>query len=457
MEDRILKFILALRSQGVRISLAESADAFKSIQELGVKDRELFRISLQSTLVKDVDNIPTFNELFPQYFGGLGVSGLRGLSEDLTDEEAAVIAQALRDYAEQIRRSLERLMDGDSLTQEELDRTGRRVGLPGMDDLRYQEWMARRMQAALKFDEVQQALQELLEALAQMGMADARIEEIGELVGANLDRWSEQIRRFAGESIAEQAGGTFRQDPLNDLYYRPFRSLSEAEMRILRHEVRRLAARLKTRIALRQKRSKSGILDAKATIRANLKHQNVPMVVKHRDRKLQPRLVVICDISTSMRHLSELMLSLIYSLQDLIRKTHAFAFIDHLEYISPTFERRASAIAVDRVLQRLPSGYYNTDLGRSLDGFVKNYLDTLNRQTSLILLGDGRNNYNNPRIDLFRMMTRRANRTIWINPEQEQLWGTGDSDMLEYAPHCDDILRVNNLAELSGAVDSLLT
>jgi uncharacterized protein with von Willebrand factor type A (vWA) domain len=247
-----------------------------------------------------------------------------------------------------------------------------------------------------------------------------------------------------------------RRNPLDDLYHRPFSSLSEQEMRLLRQEVRRLAARLKTRIALRQKRARSGSLDAKATIRANLKHGNVPMVLKHRDRRLQPRLVVVCDISTSMRHLSELMLSLIYNLQDLVRKTYAFAFIDHIEYISPEFECANAETAIENVLRKMPSGYYNTDLGNSLQGFVHGFLDTLNPRTSLILLGDGRNNFNDPRLDLFCMMARRANKTIWINPEHRRLWGTGDSDMLEYAPNCDYVLRVNTLAELSRAVDRLL-
>jgi hypothetical protein len=36
------------------------------------------------------------------------------------------------------------------------------------------------------------------------------------------------------------------------------------------------------------------------------------------------------------------------------------------------------------------------------------------------------------------------------------LWGTGDSDMLKYAPLCDVILQVSTLAELTVAVDKLL-
>ena len=118
---------------------------------------------------------------------------------------------------------------------------------------------------------------------------------------------------------------------------RPFNSLSDREMDRLRKEVQRLAAALRTRVALRQKKAKTGQLDAKATIRANLKHGSVPMLLKHRQRSLKPKLVVICDISTSMRYCSELMLSLIFAMQDQINRTHAFAFIDHLEYISPDF------------------------------------------------------------------------------------------------------------------------
>jgi uncharacterized protein len=182
----------------------------------------------------------------------------------------------------------------------------------------------------------------------------------------------------------------------------------------------------------------------------------VPIEIRHRDRKLKPKLVVICDVSTSMRPCSELMLSLVHALQDQISKTHAFAFIDHLEYISPELAGREPGKAVAEVLERMPPGYYNTDLGSSLGTLAQDYLDTVDRRTTLIVVGDGRNNYNDPRLDVFRTLARRSRRTIWLNPEAPMLWGTGDSDMLQYAPMCDVILQVNNLAELTAAVDKLL-
>ena len=131
---------------------------------------------------------------------------------------------------------------------------------------------------------------------------------------------------------------------------------------MLRKEVRRLANRLRSRIALRQKRAKTGQLDAKATLRANLQARRRAHGDPHRDHRLKPKLVVICDISTSMRYCSELMLSLVYALQDLVTKTHAFAFIDHLEYISPDFagqagqrrHRRGAGAHAARPLQHRP-------------------------------------------------------------------------------------------------------
>jgi hypothetical protein len=180
------------------------------------------------------------------------------------------------------------------------------------------------------------------------------------------------------------------------------------------------------------------------------------MEIRYHDKTRKPKLVIICDISTSMRFCSELMLSFLFALQGQVRKTHAFAFIDHLEYISEDFNGSDADQAIASVLWRMPSGHYNTDLGWSLDNFNKEYLDTLNGQTTLIIVGDGRNNYNDPRLDIFSLMSRRAARTIWLNPEPPIMWH-GDSDMPKYAPLCSNVLKVGNLRELVSAVDTLLS
>ena len=455
MEGRILKLIAALRASGVRVSLAESADAFSAIDQLGVQDRDTFRLSLRATLIKDARDLAVFDKLFPLFFGQ-GEPPMSDLLSDLTPDEVQQIADALRQMSQRLRARFERLMQGRSLTREELEQLAQMVGLNNVDDLRYQNWMAQRMQRALGFPEVREALEELMQTLSEMGMGSQRLEHIRDLIRQNLQSMELQVAQFAGERIVENLSEKPPTEGLDDLLNRSFGSLSDREKKLIQREVQRLAAALRTRIALRQKRAKTGQLDAKATLRANLKHQGVPIEIRHRDRTRKPRIVAICDVSTSMRFCSELMLAFLFALQGQVRKMHAFAFIDHLEYISTDFSDGESSEAVSRVLLRMPSGYYNTDLGYSLQNFTHDHLDTLNGRTTLIVVGDGRNNFNDPRLDLFSQIARRSARTIWLNPEPPDLWGSGDSDMHQYAPLCDSVLQVRNLAELTAAVDSLL-
>jgi uncharacterized protein with von Willebrand factor type A (vWA) domain len=458
MEDRIVRFIAALRAGGVRVSLAESADAFRAVEHMGIQEREAFRLSLRATLIKDATSLPVFEELFPLFFDSSDQQpAMQDATEDMSPEEAQMLAQALRMFSEQLREMMEKLLRGEQLSPEELQQLGQMTGLNRTNDLRYQDWMARRMMRAMRFDEVRDAMRELMELMSQMGMSKERLEQMRQLIRANQEAMQDQVSQYAGQRIAENMSEQRPDEGIEELIDRPFGALSDRDMDRLRREVSKLANRLRSRIALRQKRAKTGQLDAKATIRANLRHGGVPMEIKHRDHRLKPKLVVICDISTSMRPCSELMLSLVYALQDLVTKTHAFAFIDHLEYISPDFEGRQAKDAINQVLVRMPPGHYSTDLGYSLENFASDYMDTIDGRTTFIMVGDGRNNYNNPRLNLFQTMARRSRRTIWLNPEPPMLWGSGDSDMAKYAPLCDNVVIAATLGELTEAIDSLLT
>ncbi len=457
MESRILQLISALRASGVRVSVAEFAEAFSAVDLMGVQNREDFRLSLRATLVKDARDLPVFDELFPLFFGTGQPPLMSGNLEDqLTPEEAHKLAEALRQFSEQVRQRLQRLMNGEPLSREELEALGSMVGMNEADDLRYQNWMTQRMLRALAYAEIREALEELMLQLAQMGLDRDRIDQIQELLQQNMEGMEAQVRQFASQRIAENLGEQPSAYDADGLLNRPFEALSDAEKKVLQREVSRLAAALRTRIALRQKRAKSGQLDPKATIRATLKYHGVPMELRYRERVRKPRIVVLCDVSTSMRFCSELMLSFLFALRGQIRKTNAFAFIDHLEFICGDLDGSNADQAVASVLWRMPSGHYNTDLGKSLNDFNNDYLDMLNGQTTLILVGDGRNNYNDPRLEIFSMLCRRAARTIWLNPEPAYLWH-GDSDMPKYAPLCDNVLKVGNLRELVAAVDQLLS
>ena len=457
MEERIVRFIAALRAGGVRVSLAESADALNAVDLLGIQEREAFRLSLRATLVKEANGLPVFEELFPLFFGSGETPPMSDAMEDMSPEEAEMMAQAMRMFNEQLRQMMEKLLRGEQLSQQELEQLGQLTGLNRIDDLRYRDWMTQRMMRALRFKEVQDALKEMMQMMQQMGMSKERLDQLRQLIRMNQQAIQNQVSDYAGQQIAENMSEQPPDRGVDELLDRPFNALSDRDMDKLRKEVHRLANRLRSRIALRQKRAKTGQLDAKGTIRANLKNGGVPMEIKHRDHRLKPKLVVICDISNSMRHCSELMLSLVHALQGVITKTHAFAFIDHLEYISPDFVGRQANEAIREVLVRMPPGSYNTDLGYSLTNFARDYMDTVDGRTTVIMVGDGRNNYNNPHLDIFKSIAHRSRRTIWINPEAPMMWDSGDSDMLKYAPLCDNVVVAVTLGELANAVDQLLT
>jgi len=455
MDKRIVEFIAALRASGVRISLAESKDAFEAVDELGVMEREQFKTGLQATLIKDAKNIPQFEELFPMFFQADQPS-MNNPTKNLSKEDAEMLARALRQFTEHMRKMMQKLLEGRPLTAQEMEQLDRFINMDEVADLRYQNWKVRQMEQALQFKEVQKALEELMQLLQEMGMNREKLEQLRKNLQANQQALQDQLRQHVGQRILENLARQTHQERLDDLYNRPFHSLSEEDMRLLHREVKRLAAALRTRLALRLKRANSGQLDVKSTMRANQKYGSVPVEIRHRDHTLKPKIVVMCDISTSMRHVSELMLSLLYAIQDQISKTHAFSYIDHLEYVSPYFSGRQPGDAVTEILKKMPSGHYNTDLGYCLASFTKEYMDTIDYRSTFIVVGDARNNFNDPRLDVFRSLAQRSRVTIWLNPEGMHLWGTGDSDMLKYAPYCGKIFQVSNLAQMATAIDQLL-
>ena len=264
--------------------------------------------------------------------------------------------------------------------------------------------------------------------------------------------------RAIGQALAQRLAEQPPPQPsVDELMDRPFESLSESESRELRKQVTRLAAKLRSRAALRQRKGSGPTFDAKSTLRANVRHGGVPFDLRWKKRRLKPKFAIICDVSTSMRPVVDFLLRLMYEMQDQVGRARSFAFIDHIEEVTDEFTAQRPEVAVPIVLRRLPPGHYNTDLGAALAQFVKQYGDAVDGRTTLIICGDGRNNYNDPRIDLIQQLERRAKRLVWFNPEDKMQWGTGDSDMLQYAPAVNAVHQVASLRQLTDAVDKLFT
>src|SRR5574341_1093969 len=362
MEKRITRFIAGMRALGVRVSVAESQDAWRAITQLGTAEREAFRLSLRSTLVKDHGDYPTFDELFPLYFGNEPPPLLNPAAE-LSPEEQQQLWQAVKEVAGDLEELLMWLLSGQGPNEEELRDLAQQAGMQSADSPHQARWYARRMQRLLGWDRLKDILEMLWEYLAELGMDPKAIEQLKQQVGENQEAVGEQLEQFSGEQIRDNLAEKWRNRPetVNDLMQKAFGSLSETELDILRDQVRRLAARLRSRAALRQKRAREGKLDAKQTLRANLRYGGVPMELRMKTRRLKPKLLVFIDVSTSMRHVTEFFLRLLYELQDIVQKTRSFAYIDHLEDVTDDLSNHRPEAAMEEVVRKLPAGYYNTD------------------------------------------------------------------------------------------------
>lgn len=459
MDDRIVEFIRGLRAAGVRVSLAESIDALKATETLGIGQKGVFRQSLRTTLVKKSEDFSVFDELFPLYFGSGGPT-MQNASEDLSEDEQEMLEAALSALSGRLQRLMDWLTSGDGPTKEELEELARRAGAQYADTPQEGQWVTRRMLRQMGFEHLEELIRQLTAKLQEMGMSQEAIEKLMGVVEANRDALAEQVAQQIGLQIAQDRAERPDRLHTSDLMHKPFAALSEEELVALRKEIQRLVSQLRSRAAYRRKRGKKGKFDAKGTIRANQRYGGVPFELKLKKRKLKPSLVILCDVSRSTETVVEFMLHLTQELDDQVSKMRSYAFYDRLIEIPPEVKKllgdnRADE-AFDIIRNRLPYRPYGTDFGHSLEMFWDKHLSAVNGRTTFIVLGDARNNYNSPRVDLVKGIQRRAKRLIWLNPELTTQWGTGDSDMLDYQPNCDAVYPVRNLAQLSSAIDRLL-
>ena len=457
MEQRIVQFIRSLRAAGVRVSLAESMDAMNAVKALGVLDKETFHASLRATLIKKADDTAVFNQLFPLYFGS-GGPPLQNALEEMSADDQETLKMALEGLSGRLQRLMDWLTSGEGPTREELEEMARRAGSQWANNPNDARWVTRRMLREMGMSHLAEQMQQLMEQLETMGMSQEAIEKLMGVVDANQEALAEQVAQQVGRQVAEQRANRPTDIHGSDLLHKSFDNLTPDDLEQLNKEVRRLVTQLRTRAALRRKRGNKGKFDAKSTIRANLRYGGVPIEIKYKKKKLKPSLVLLCDVSGSMRSIAEFVLRLVYELQDQVSKTRSFAYYWDLVEVSDMLNGSSHAEeTIASILQSiLPYRPYATDMGFCLEQFHQKSLDAVNGRSTVVILGDGRNNYNDPRVDLLKDIQRRARKLIWLCPESQREWGTDDSDMHAYATIPDAILMVRNLAQLSSAIDKLI-
>jgi uncharacterized protein with von Willebrand factor type A (vWA) domain len=168
--------------------------------------------------------------------------------------------------------------------------------------------------------------------------------------------------------------------------------------------------------------------------------------------------VAICDVSRSVKTVSRFLVLFLYSLNEILEKIRTFIFCSNLIEVTPVFDE----YPVEEAVAKIDTGtgldivMGRTDYGGALLDFKENELDAVTDKTTVLILGDARNNYGDPRTEILREIKERSRRLIWLNPESEPFWGTGDSEMKKYLPHCHLVRKCNTLYHLERLVEVLM-
>jgi uncharacterized protein with von Willebrand factor type A (vWA) domain len=219
--------------------------------------------------------------------------------------------------------------------------------------------------------------------------------------------------------------------------------------------VQQAARKLASQHGRRRLTRKRGMLDVRKTIAANAAFDGALFHTKWKATRVErPKIVAICDVSGSVSRIAHFLLLFIYSLQDVMPKVRSFIFASEMIEVTTLFEQEEIALALDEIMQRW--GGMSTNYAKALVGFQSQALESIDKKTTVIMLGDARNNKGEGRADIWEKVFRRSKRVIWLNPERRNSWDTGDSIMSEYSPWCSTVEPCRNLQDIENVFNRLL-
>jgi uncharacterized protein with von Willebrand factor type A (vWA) domain len=437
-EGMVLSLLRAARCAGLRISTAESLDALAAAALVGPADRDDLRDTLALVVAKSAEEKRLFEETFALFFapqpapearpqrpseapplgdGAPGGGGGSALGRMILEGDRAGLAQAMAE-------------------------AGEAVGLSRIRVFTQVNGFARRMLDAMGLAALEQ------EVTARDGT------EAGERLAEGLAMLRAEARAEAERNLLLFARGeteALRQEMLRRARLAAIPPRDMARMRAI---VRGMAKKLAVRHGRRRRVARRGVLDPRATLRRNMAWEAIPFLRQWRHKRVaRPRLVVFCDVSGSVSALSGFLLLFLHALGEVVRDIKAFVFTGDAIEVTAALKDGPAEAAVARILAEHGNG--SSNYGTALAGFEK--AAVIDRQTTVVILGDARGNRTPPRVDALEAVARRARQVVWLNPEHPALWGTGDSDMRRYLPFCRLVRPCRTLYELEHAVDALLT
>lgn len=469
MDRRIIEFTSLLRQNGLRVSMAEQMDVFNVLAATGLDDRTTMKDSLRAALVKRGVDLPLFDELFDLYFTGLGdilrSSAKAAMGElSLTDAEFQQLMEMLMQLAEKLDIDLseltQALLQNDTGQLERmLKQAAERAQLQNIQRPFQEGRYSHSLAETMGLGGVARELERMKEGVSEAELPPELREKLQKLLDQRLKDLTDVIKRFVRSELEKQDHTLRERQRMQNLAEKSFYYLSEDEIRRMKEAVAKLAQRLKNVVAIRRKKAKRGKFDLNDTMRKNLQFGGVPFRIQF-DRRIRdkPQIVVLCDVSDSVRNVSRFMLQFVYSLQDLYSRVRSFIFVSDIGEITRLFEEREINEAIEEALTgNVINVFAHSDFGRAFRSFHRDFIGCVNNKTSVLVLGDARNNYNHPHEWVLKEVKQRAKQVLWLNPENKLTWGFGDSEMDRYQPHCDVVEECRNLNQLYRVIDRLVS
>lgn len=468
MLDLLTGFIQELRRAGIPVSMVEAIDATEALRHTDMRDREAFKATLGSTLVKNARHYEAFETAFEVYFAlhrpppgeeGDEKSLLERVSSDQT-QPAGGGAAGDADVEALVEALIRALLGGDRGLLRAVAR--RSVShLAGMERGRPVggTYYLYRTLRRLDVDGVMERL--LAEADDSAGLTPLEERLLREEYEERMEEFRAEVRdeirrRLVADRGREAVAKTLRQPLLEDT---DLMHATRADLAHLEQVIHPLTRKLAARLAQRRKRGRRGRLDFRRTVRRSLSTGGVPLEPQFRaPRPSKPEVFLLCDISGSMATFARFTLQFVYAMSGQFSKLRSFVFVDALDEATQFFEAGA---AFETALERIGTEAEvlwldgHSDYGNSITQFWEKYGADLTPRSTVIVTGDARNNYRDPRGDIMASIAEASRALYWLNPEPRAYWDTGDSVMSAFAAHCEGVFEVRNLRQLEAFVEGL--
>ncbi|GAC17643.1 vWA domain-containing protein [Paraglaciecola arctica] len=454
----VADFIGALREAGLPVSPAESLDALKAIQLLGLDSRETCKNVLALTLVKRQDDQEIYEELFDLYFTGV--------------EKAKEADQGDSEPSEDLLAAQKDAGNGDDSAANASSALGQ--ALIQKEDMSLaiaQAAVAEKLSTIVLFTQKNHFAYKIMQRLGDEALSaeihgvtnspepknspDPKQKKLQRELIKSRARLLDQVKDYVEQQhqiFAQHKGQKYREDFLQQA---KLSQLDRLDYKLMQTLVRRAARKLAAQHSRRRLTRKRGQLDVRKTIAANAAFDGALFHTRWKATRVErPKVVAICDVSGSVSRVARFLLLFLYSLQDVMPKVRSFVFASDMVEVTELFKQQEIELALEEIMKRW--GGLSTDYAKALSGFQSQALASIDKKTTVIMLGDARNNQGDGRVDIWEQVFRKSKRVLWLNPEQRNSWDSGDSIMSEYLPWCSSAEPCRNLKDIERIFSRIL-